>query len=235
MPTQLNKRKMIREHVTGKTFVDVGGLWGTKGEMVTTAAAGGASALTMADVQPLGNMWWQKFEAWCAEKEVTGCQELNVDICDPQSTATIGTYDMVHCAGVMYHVADLFQFVSNLVSVTREYLVLSSVVMPDEMQTSAGNLTFGPDHAYLSPVLAGDNKAVVLQYLADHNLTAGGLNQDAPYFADGKPRTGPWWWLFSGSFMANVVRLHDMEVMAEGATPNGLGYTVFARLNNPKN
>ncbi len=226
----VNKRRLIQDHVAGKSFVDIGGLWGTKGEMVTTAAAGGAERLMMADIQAPGNTWWQKFEARCAEKGVDNCEQLQVDICAPDAPSRLGQFDVVHCAGVMYHVADLFQFVGNLVSVTREHLVLSSVVMPDEIQGPAGALSFGPDHAYLAPVLSEQNRNVVLGHLRAHDLKAAGLTDSAAYFDQGRTRFGPWWWLFSGTFMSALVRLHGLDVIAEGPSRGGHAYTVFAKV-----
>ena len=42
----------IRQVVAGKSFADVGGLWGTVNEKVSVAHAYGARALTMIDVSP---------------------------------------------------------------------------------------------------------------------------------------------------------------------------------------
>ena len=116
--------------MSGLSFVDIGGLWGTNGETVTTALLAGASRAVMADIQALGGIWWQKFEAHCTGLGVEGYEELQVDICSPDAPDRLGTFEFVHCAGVMYHVPDLFRFMGNLVSVTSKYLLLSSVVMP---------------------------------------------------------------------------------------------------------
>lgn len=226
----LNKRQLIKEHAAGLSYVDVGGLWGTKGETVTTAAQGGASRLTMADIQTPGGEWWQKFEAHCAERGVSDYDEVQVDICAPDAPARLGRHDFVHCAGVMYHVADLFRFVGNLVEVTDKYLLLSSVVMPNEIVVDSGRLAFGTDHAYLAPLLTPEHRAVVGDYWAERGFTADGINKPIDYIVDGRPRFTPWWWLFSAGFMSRVVALYGLEVVAEGATPQGNGHTVFARV-----
>jgi hypothetical protein len=228
-PRRLSKRNLIREHVAGLSFVDVGGLWGTRGETVTTALLAGASRAVMADIQTIGGEWWRKFEAHCADLGVEGYEELQVDICAPDAPERLGRFDFVHCSGVMYHVADLFRFVGNLVSVTNKYLMLSSVVMPTRMQTPSGTLSFGPDHAYLSPVLSPDNRRVVAEYLADKGLKAGGVTQPDDYLRDGRPRSSPWWWLFSSEFMTGIVRMYGLEIVAAGQSPQGNAYTVFAR------
>jgi len=229
-PARLNKRNLIKKHVAGLSFVDIGGLWGTRGETVTTALLSGASRAVMADIQTLGGTWWQKFEAHCADLGVDGYEEVQVDICAPDASERLGRFDFVHCAGLMYHVADLFRFVGNLVSVTNKYLLLSSVVMPTHIRTSSGTLSFGPDHAYLSPVLSTESRRVVAEYLADKGLKAGGVTQPDEYLRDGQPRSSPWWWLFSSEFMTGIVRMYGLEIAAAGQSPQRNAYTVFARV-----
>jgi hypothetical protein len=227
---RLNKRGLIQEHVSGLSFVDIGGLWGTSGETVTTALLAGASRGVMADIQTLGGAWWQKFEAHCAKLGVEGYEELQVDVCAPDAPERLGTFDFVHCSGVMYHVADLFRFVSNLVSVTDKYLLLSSVVMPTQIRGSSGTLSFGPDHAYLTPVLSPESRHVVAEYLAEKGLHADSVSEPAEYLREGQPRFSPWWWLFSSEFMTRIVGLYGLEILASGQSPKGNAYTVFAQV-----
>jgi hypothetical protein len=227
---RLNKRKLIMKHVAGLSFVDIGGLWGTTGETVTTALTAGASRAVMADIQTPGGDWWQKFEEHCAERGVEGYEEMQVDICASDAPDLLGTFDFVHCSGVMYHVPDLFRFVGNLVSVTDRYLLLSSVVMPNKIRGASETLSFGPDHAYLAPILSEENRRLIGEYLAKRGLQADGVNEPMDYLKDGRLRFTPWWWLFSGEFMTRVVRLYGLEILAEGRTPKGNGYTVFARV-----
>jgi hypothetical protein len=229
-PRQLKKINVIKNHVAGLSFVDIGGLWGTNGEMVTPALRSGASRGVMADIHAPTSHWWKKFEARCAERGIEGYEELQVDICAPDASGRLGTFDFVHCSGVMYHVPDLFRFLGNLVSVTGKYLLLSSVVMPDQIRGPSGALSFGPDHAYLAPVLSAENQRVIGEYLAEKGVNASWVDEPTEYLQDGRPRYGPWWWLFSSDFMTRVVRLYGLEILAEGPTPRGHGYNVFARV-----
>ena len=230
MTRPLRKRNLIGELAGGLSFVDVGGLWGTHGETVTTAALAGASRTAMADIQPPGSMWWKRFDAHCAERGVSGYEKLHVDICAPDAPSALGQWDFVHCAGVMYHVADLFQFVGNLVASTRRYLMLSSVTMPEQVTGPAGTVEFGPDQAYLAATLTPERREIIGGYLAERGLQAEGINAPATYIEDGQPQTIPWWWLFSGEFLTRMVGVYGLEVVAEGPTPRGNGHTVLARV-----
>lgn len=229
--TPINKRDLIREHVPGRSFVDVGGLWGTHGEMVTTAAGAGAASVTMADIQPPDSVWWGRFRDRCREFGVEDCAELVADIRAPETPEKVGTWDFVHCAGIMYHVPDLFSFVGNLIKITGEHLLLSSVTMPDRIDNAHGSIVFGADQAYLAPLLADDHKAIVRAYLEENGLTAAGITNDDPFMAGGVARTGPWWWLFSGAFMSRFVRMYGVDVVAEGPTRTGRGYSVLAKVS----
>lgn len=226
----INKRELIAKHVAGRTFVDVGGLWGTKGEMVTAAAQAGAASVTMADIQEPGTKWWQRFRDRCRDFGVESWAELHCDICAPDAPVKMGTWDFVHCSGVMYHVPDLFGFVSNLIKITNQYLLLSSVTMPEQINNSAGRLTFSRDKTYLAPHLTDEHRAIVRGYLDQHKLTAAGITNENPFIEDGVARTGPWWWLFSGEFMLRLLELYNLEIVAHGPTRSHLGYTVLARV-----
>lgn len=224
-PTVLNKRKLITDHAAGLSYVDVGGLWGTKGETVTTASAAGASRVAMADVAQLGSMWWQRFADHCTERGVDDYEQIWVDICAPDAAQRLGSFDFVHCSGVMYHVPDLLGFVRTLVTVSTKYLLLSSVVVPAQV----GPVSFDPDQARLTPILSPEHKDAILGYLDEQGIRADGLTQPAEFLnPDGRARTGPWWWLFSGEFMSRLVSLFGLKILAEGLTPKGNGYTVFA-------
>lgn len=229
----LDKRKVIRDYVAGRTFVDIGGLWGTRGEVVTDAIRGNASHATMADLLPLDDRWWTAFDEHCAAQGISGYARKQADICAPDGPAQLGTYEFVHCSGVMYHVPDLFAFLSNLRAVTTEYLMISSQVMPATMTNAKGTLHFGPDHAYLAPVLGPGHREIVLEYLGDRRVA--GLTQEGNWLTGGRPDTGPWWWLYSAEFMRRIITMYDLEVLAEGFRPTRYrAYTVFARVKHAR-
>ena len=54
---------------------------------------------------------------------------------DPDET---GTFEMVHCSGVLYHMPNPVSTILRLRSVTERYLILSSAVVPDRIATSEG-------------------------------------------------------------------------------------------------
>ncbi len=226
------KRKRIPEFVKGKSFVDIGGLWGTKGEMITTAASGGAASLTLADIQPLESKWWDRFDAHAAAEGVTDYEKQQLDICSPCAPKTLGQFDFVHCSGIMYHVPDLFSFIGNLLKISREYVMLGSVVMPDRIGTDKHYINFGSDRATLGPLLSKADKALITEhFLAKRGkFAADGLTSEDSFFKpDGSAKFGPWWWLYSARFMVRLMGMHNVDIVEHGPTPGDFGYMVLVR------
>ena len=54
----IDKCEWIEGVVKGRTFADIGGLWGTVNEQVTNAIQMGATKAAMIDMQTEGNEWW---------------------------------------------------------------------------------------------------------------------------------------------------------------------------------
>lgn len=226
----LDKRKWIGDLARGKSYVDIGGLWGTTGETITTADAGGARSVTLADVQPRGHRLWNDMEAHCKAQGLTRYRKIQADVLTRAGVKSIGMHDIVHCSGIMYHVPDIFQFVGNLASLARTHLIIGSVVMPEVIENEFGRLDFPPDVAMLTPLLTDKSKAIVAKYLEDEGRTASGITKQGRDFIDkdGKAATGPWWWLFSGEFMARAMALYGMKILAAGPQRGGISYTVIA-------
>lgn len=224
----------IRSLVPGRTFVDVGGLWGTLNEKVSTAVQAGAAAATMLDVQPPGNKWWQLFEQRCAELGVTGYQSLVADICKPAAVRKLGRFDVVHCSGIMYHVPDVLGFLRNLYRMTGSHLILTSMVVPGVIRNAAGTLRL-PRGAMLSvPGMEASARAVLSRHFTDLDITIKDINAGAPQYLEANLhyRTGPWWWLYSPETMKALVQVFPFKVLDEGYTSLGRTYSLLLQVHD---
>jgi len=124
----------VAEVVSGRSFAEVGGLWGTVNEKVSVAARAGAKSLTMIDVLPPGDPWWQRFEERMANAGISGVECISADA----TTAIVGPFDVVHCSGVLYHVPCPITFLARLRDRLWEHLVLTSAVMPLRIENRHG-------------------------------------------------------------------------------------------------
>ena len=150
------KDEWIRQLILGKSFADIGGLGGSAvNETVTIALEAGASEATLIDVLPLEHPFWEDFEERCRERHLENYRKLQGDVnrLDPDET---GTFEMVHCSGVLYHMPDPVSTILRLRSVTERYLILSSAVVPDRIATSEGaELNLPSGGALFVPALGG--------------------------------------------------------------------------------
>ncbi len=194
----------------------------------------------MADIHQQPSIWWTRFEERCAERGVSGYNKTVVDICAPDAPQTLGRFDVVHCSGVMYHVPDLLQFIRNLASISRDYLIVGSVTLPDRIDGPEGDLDTDDDEAVFVPHLSKAKRRIIVDHYTTlytkqgWKFNAGGLTDDSAFFdPDGTPRYGPWWWLFTAGFMCRMVEAHGFEILGYGPNPEQIGSTLIARKRTP--
>ena len=204
--------------VAGKTFAEVGGLWGTDNEQVTGAARAGASATTMIDIAPGGadDDLWQRFRDRATALGVTGTTCLEGSIDDPGTVARAGSFDVVCCNGVLYHCPDPLHTLRQLRAITRETLVLGTVTMPETVATTAGTISVEAGAALLVPAIDESRRAILAQWLrdlGDIHIQADGITHGVPsgWALDDY---GPWWWMFTRDHVAGLMRVSGFEVQA---------------------
>jgi SAM-dependent methyltransferase len=206
--------QMVRDAAKGKTFAEVGGLWGTSNEQVTTAGLGGARDLTMIDVAPPETGLWMLFEQRCAAMGVSSVAEINGSIDDRATVERAGSFDVVCCNGVLYHCPDPIRTLLNLRSISRETLILGTVTIPETVVTSAGTLETAAGSALPVPALTASQLTVVGQWLrelGDVHIQADGITNGVDWDLDDY---SPWWWLFTRDHVAALLEITGFEVEA---------------------
>lgn len=181
----------IARLVKGKSFADVGGLWGTINEKVSIAHQHGAASLTMIDIQAERNELWQQFEARMQELGVPKYECISTDICDPKLEKLLEPFDVVHCSGVLYHHPNPMMILMDLRRITNEYLILTSVITQQVIQNEKGKYTIPPSGVMFVPAL-NDAERAVLKVYWDKIGAAYGLTEKYTYTVDD---FAPWWWL----------------------------------------
>ena len=87
--------------VKGKSFAEVGGLWGTVNEKVSVAHAHGARDLAMIDVSPPESELWRLFEERRQSLRLPEVQCVSNDLVALAESATCPRFDVVHCSGIL--------------------------------------------------------------------------------------------------------------------------------------
>lgn len=226
------KDRWIETRVAGKSFMDIGGLWGTRNEKVSVALNAGARTATMADIAPLDHQLWKDFDAHCRQRNVHGYGRAQLDIVEPPLEYADLVHDVVHCSGIIYHVPDPYRMLANLRKLTGEYLILTSMVVPERIENSVGMLDFPADRATFVPSLRDSTRAIVAAHFDALGLTVAAINQplNEPWrWPDGTPNYGPWWWLMSPAFLRGLVEVAGFTIEDECWSWEQRSYSFLAR------
>ena len=203
--------RFLHRVVRGKTFADVGGLWGTTNERVSVAHQGGARELAMVDLSPPDSRWWPAFEARRVQLGVPPVRAVSGDVMQLAKTDPSLEFDVVHCSGILYHVPDLLQFLQALRAVTREHLILTSSITETLIRNEAGELRIPEGSALFLPALSAAERAILKAHwwptLADGSL---GLTKDIEAWK--LDDFGPWWWLPTTPALAKMCEIAGFEV-----------------------
>jgi hypothetical protein len=206
-----------------KSFAEVGGLWGTTNEQVTTAGLAGASSTTMIDIAPEDgdDNLWQLFRDRARSMNVSGTAEIRGSIDDPATIERAGAFDVVCCNGVLYHCPEPLKTLRHLRTITMETLILGTVTIPETISNSAGSLKVEPGAALMSAALNASQLAVVGQWLrdlGDIHIQADGITHPSPWEVG---NYDPWWWLFTRDCVAGLLRVAGFQVEAVASNWEG--------------
>jgi len=116
----------IAEHAPGRSFVDVGCMWGVNGWYSFLAEEAGATLVKGVDV--FGPT--PEFEEARAERR-SSVEFVLGDITQPETIARVGVCDVVLCAGVLYHHPSPFELLAALRRVCRVCLILRTATIPE--------------------------------------------------------------------------------------------------------
>ncbi|HJR59732.1 MAG TPA: DUF1698 domain-containing protein [Vicinamibacterales bacterium] len=117
---------LIRRHSPGKSFADIGCMWGVNGEHAFIAEEAGATRVIGVDV--FGPT--PEFE----EKRLARASKVHFvlgDVSRPETLQRIGSVDVVFCAGVLYHHPSPFDLLVALRRICRETLILRTSTIPE--------------------------------------------------------------------------------------------------------
>jgi hypothetical protein len=202
----------IRRCVKGKTFADVGGLWGTVNEKITVAAKAGAAETTMIDIAPLDHELWQQFYERCSQEGVVHGRSITANVDDPVFAEKTGLYDVVHCSGVVYHCPNPLYTVSQLAKIAKFVLILASAVIPFTVSNKFGTITTEDNSALFVPALNEHQKKIVARYFEEVGGRMVGIN--LPLEGDWSLNDyAAWWYLFTPNYVAGLLGVCGFRVV----------------------
>jgi Methyltransferase domain len=216
------RNSFIAQVVAGKTFADVGGLWGTVNEKVSVASKHRAAALAMIDITEEGGALWQAFEARMMDLGVRDYRCHATDICAVSDLQ----FDVVHCSGVLYHHPNPHVLLDALRRATREHLILSSAVTQEVVENKHGTYRIPPSGVIFVPALTDEERKILGAYWTAVGAEAHGITHPAHY----KPSDfGPWWWLPTAHALQAMARVAGFEVIGEAPIWRRNAHTLLLR------
>lgn len=118
--------RLIKKYANGKSFADIGALWGIDGANSFFAEENGATRIVAVDVYPESeNFLKEKRRRNSAVEFVKG------DINLPNTIKNVGMCDTVFCSGILYHTPNPFHLLINLRSICGETLILNTTCIPE--------------------------------------------------------------------------------------------------------
>ena len=218
--------RYIARVVKGKTFAEVGGLWGTVSEKVSVANKYGAVSLTMIDAMPASIHWWQDFRDRMTSLNIANYNCINRDITQIQLAEIGEPYDVVHCAGVLYHHPHPLQILTSLRQITGEYLILTSAITQEVIENERGRYEIPASGVIFIPALGEAERAILTAYWQQHTDGAPilGVIQKAVFDIND---FGPWWWLPTASALESMCKVAGFKVLDKGLTWNNNALTLL--------
>jgi hypothetical protein len=201
--------------VAGRSFVDIGGLWGTENERVTVASAAGARSVAMVDIQHEGTEWWKAFKDRCAARGVLDCENIVANLDHIDFASKVPVTDIVHCSGIIYHVPSPIWTLSKLREVTRSILLLCSMTVPEVIETNIGSIDMSDGNSIFIPALEGRKRDIVRAYFEQVGVKVHNINSPGTYpWRHGEEYNyEPWWWLWTPRTLAAFVETAGFRVV----------------------
>lgn len=186
--------EFIGRHAPGRSFADVGCMWGVNGRYAFLAETAGATSVKAIDV--FGPT--PEFEA---TRLSTGSRVefLLGDITRAETLARIGQVDVVFCAGVLYHHPSPFDLLVALRQICRETLIIRTSTIPEVRGL--------PNAAVYFPMLDAGGRQL-------WNLRSLGLVHQAGISNEFQPSEGygNWFWGLSPSCLESLLRTAGFRV-----------------------
>ena len=184
----------IRRHAPGKTFADIGCMWGVNGEYSFLAEAAGATAVKAVDV--FGPT--PEFEAKRRDRQ-SRVEFILGDIGRKETLARVGQVDVVFCAGVLYHHPSPFDLLVALRRICRDTLILRTSTIPEVRGL--------PNAAVYFPMLDGEARKL-------WNLRSLGLLHQSGITNEFQPQEGygNWFWGLTPSCLASLLQTAGFRV-----------------------
>lgn len=202
------REDLVAAHVRGRSFADIGCMWGVSGAIAFAAEAAGATAVTGLDVMAPT----QQYRAEHGRRR-SRVRFVEGDLHDEQVLGQVGVHDVVWCSGVVYHAPHPLLTIQRLRAITGQLLILASETIPEVPGL--------PQASVFLPGLDERARAALARTRPGAQV---GLS--SPF--DPARGYGNWFWGLSRSALRAMLASTGLEIVEEHGDP--LHATLLARV-----
>lgn len=195
---EITNEELIKEYSSGKSFADIGALWGVDGGNSFLAEESGATKVVAVDIYPAST----KFLEERARRD-SSVLFVEGDINLTQTTNTIGVCDVVFCSGVIYHTPDPFHILTRLRAITGETLILNTASIPEMPGIQNG--------AVFYPYLNKNQREIWKQRIGTQKSITGPYEPESGY--------ANWFWGMTPSLIESLLLCAGFKVEKRYLTP----------------
>jgi hypothetical protein len=215
--------EFIARVAKGKTFADVGGLWGTVNEKVSVAHKAGAREVSMLDITPSDGDLWRLFHDRMKSLDIKDYKSISSDVCKAPDVK----FQVVHCSGVLYHHPNPLFLLESLRKITEETLVLTSAITQTIIENKVGTYCIPPSGVLFVPALSDSEREILAEYWRGVGAEVHGITTKVKHNIDD---FGPWWWLPTAEAMAAMCESCGFKVLDRGHIWNRNAYTLLMQV-----
>ncbi|MBU1136119.1 MAG: class I SAM-dependent methyltransferase, partial [Nanoarchaeota archaeon] len=223
--------KKVSEIVKGKTFADVGGLFGIIKERVSVAYKAGATYTTMIDMCKKNADLWKQFDIRCKKLKVKCNKKIVANIDDSDFVKKIGQYDVVSCSGVLYHCPNPIHTLLQLAKITKQYLILGTTIIPQKLENKKGELFTQQNSCLFVPGLTDYQKGVINEYFKKVALKDI-IQKDSDWSLG---NYSLWWNLFTKEYVETILKICGFEILESSPEWGGRSVYFLAKKSKLKN
>jgi SAM-dependent methyltransferase len=190
--------EFVKRYAPGKSFADIGCMWGVNGFFSFLAEDTGATKVVAVDVYPES----EKFLKERARRN-SGIRFVHGDINLVETTDTIGMCDIVFCSGVLYHTPDPVHLLTRLRAICGQILILNTASIPE--------IPGIKNAAVFYPFLDKRRRKIWNNGIGSQKAITGPYEPESGY--------GNWFWGMTPSAIESMLRCAGFETVERYVSP----------------
>lgn len=190
--------ELVKRYAPGKSFADIGCMWGVDGFFSFLAQDHGAVRVVAVDVYPESTKFAEE-----RAKRNSRIRFVRGDINLPEITDAIGVCDVVFCSGVLYHTPDPVHLLTRLRAICSQTLILNTASIPEMPGIRNG--------AVFYPFVDERQRKMWNKGIGSQKAITGPYEPESGY--------GNWFWGMTPSAIESMLRCAGFEAVERYVSP----------------